>query len=48
MLIKFSLRNYKAFREQAEWTMLASSDDTYEADNVVITEKDGLRILRSR
>lgn len=47
MLIKFSLRNYKAFREQAEWTMVASPDDTYEANNVIETGKDGLRLLRS-
>jgi hypothetical protein len=47
MLIKFRLRNYKTFREQAEWTLVASADDTYEADNVIETGKDGLRLLRS-
>lgn len=47
MLIRFTVRNYKSFREPAEWSLLASPDTTREADNVVEVPEFGLRLLRS-
>ncbi|RTQ45467.1 ATP-binding protein [Hymenobacter gummosus] len=47
MLIRFTVRNYKSFREAAEWSLLASPDTTREADNVVAVPEFGLRLLRS-
>lgn len=47
MLVNFTVRNYKSFREAAEWSLLASADPTREADNVVSVPEFGLRLLRS-
>lgn len=47
MLIKFRLRNFKSFREPAEWSMVATADDTFEATNVVRAGAENLRLLRS-
>lgn len=47
MLISFRVRNYKTFREQAEWSMVASADTTHEATNVVELPNFKLRLLRS-
>lgn len=47
MLIKFSLTNYKTFREQAEWSMVATDDTTFEEDNVAVVPAFGLRLLKS-
>ena len=47
MLIRFTVRNYKSFREPAEWSLLASPDTTRQADNVVDVPEFGLRLLRS-
>ncbi len=47
MLIKFSLTNYKTFRERAEWSMIATDDATFEADNVVTVPEFDLRLLKS-
>jgi hypothetical protein len=47
MLVRFTVRNYKSFREPAEWSLLASLDTTREADNVVDVPEFGLRLLRS-
>ena len=35
MLISFSVRNYKAFKERAEWSLVASADKLHEATHVV-------------
>lgn len=45
MLVKFSLRNYRTFREQADWSLVASPDATNEAENVV-SFPNGLRLLK--
>ena len=47
MLIRFTVRNYKTFREPAELSLLANADTTHEADNVVAVPEFGLRLLRS-
>lgn len=47
MLVRFTVRNYKSFREPAEWSLLASPDITRETDNVVDVPEFGLRLLRS-
>lgn len=47
MLIKFSLTNYKTFRERAEWNMVATADTTFENDNVAAVPDFGLRLLKS-
>ncbi len=46
MLVSFSVTNYKTFRDRAEWSMIASADQTREADNVV-AGPFGLRLLKS-
>lgn len=48
MLVKFSLRNYKVFREKVELSLIASNydKDTNEA-NVFEVPKFGLRLLKS-
>lgn len=46
MLVKFSLRNYRTFREQADWDLIASTDTTNEAESVVPFSKFGLRLLK--
>jgi len=47
MLISFSVRNFRTFRERAEWSLLASADKTREADNVIEVPAFGLRLLKS-
>lgn len=49
MLVQFSVRNYKVFKEEARLTLFASNYDktTLEADNVVDASKFGLRLLKS-
>lgn len=48
MLVKFSLRNYKLFREKAELSLIASNyDKDTLPDNVISVEKFGLRLLKS-
>ena len=49
MLVQFSVRNFKTFKEEAKLTLFASSSDktTREADNVFEVPKFGLRLLKS-
>ncbi len=49
MLVQFSVRNYKIFKEEAKLTMFASNYDktTLEEDNVFEIPKFGLRLLKS-
>lgn len=48
MLIKFSVRNYKTFRERAELNMVASNyDKVREDDNIIHIQPFDLRILKS-
>ena len=47
MLISFSVRNYKTFRERAEWSLVASADKSHEATHVVGLPKFKLRLLKS-
>lgn len=47
MLISFSVRNFRTFREKVEWSLIASPDKTREDDNVVDLPAFGLRLLKS-
>lgn len=47
MLINFSVRNFRTFRERAEWSLVASADKTREEDNVIDVPAFGLRLLKS-
>ena len=47
MLISFSVRNFRAFREKVEWSLIAFADKTREEDNVVELPGFGLRLLKS-
>lgn len=48
MLIKFSVKNFKTFRERAELSMVASNyDKTMEEENIVYIPEFDLRILKS-
>ena len=47
MLISFSVRNFRTFRERAEWSLVASADKTREGDNVIDVPAFGLRLLKS-
>ncbi|WP_071891361.1 AAA family ATPase [Hymenobacter sp. PAMC 26628] len=47
MLISFSVRNFRTFRERVEWSLVASPDKTREEDNVVDLPAFGLRLLKS-
>ncbi len=49
MLVQFSVRNYKTFKDEAKLTLFASNYDktTLEADNVFEVPKFGLRLLKS-
>lgn len=47
MLVRFSLTNFKTFRERAEWSLVASTDTTRETENVVDCPQFGLRLLKS-
>lgn len=46
MLISFSVRNFRTFREQVEWSLVASPDKTREENNVVDLPAFGLRLLK--
>ncbi|WP_235184093.1 AAA family ATPase [Hymenobacter sp. IS2118] len=41
------MRNFRAFRERAEWSLVASADKTREEDNVIDVPAFGLRLLKS-
>lgn len=49
MLIQFTVKNWKTFRDEAKLTLFASGSDkkTREADNVFEVPKFGLRLLKS-
>jgi len=49
MLLQFSVKNYKTFKDKATLSLIASNYDkgTREEDNIFINEKYGLRILKS-
>lgn len=49
MLLQFSIENYKAFKERAVLSMVASNYDTStrEKENVFLTSKFGYRMLKS-
>ncbi len=49
MLIQFSVKNYKTFKERTTLSLVASSYDkeTREDDNVISDSKSGLRLLKS-
>jgi hypothetical protein len=49
MIIQFSVRNFKAFKDQALWSMVASNYDkvTREAENVYCKSGTKLRLLKS-
>lgn len=49
MLLQFSIKNYKSFKEKATFSLIASNydKDIREDDNVYYDEKFNLRILKS-
>jgi len=49
MLLQFSVKNYKTFKDKATLSLIASNYDkgTREEDNIFTNEKYGLRILKS-
>jgi len=49
MLVQFSVRNYKIFKDEAKLTLFASNSDTTtrESENVFEVPKFGLRLLKS-
>jgi len=49
MLLEFSVKNYKIFKDKATISLIASNSDstTREEENIVSIEKFGLRILKS-
>lgn len=49
MLVKFTVQNFKSFREESTLSMIASSSDktTLEDDNVIYIDKFGIRLLKS-
>ena len=48
MLIQFSVKNYKSFKDEVKLSMVASnSDKTRIVDNVIDVPKFNLRLLRS-
>ena len=48
MLIQFSVKNYKSFKDEVKLSMVASKyDDTRWADNVIDVPKFNLKLLRS-
>ncbi len=48
MLIKFTLQNYKTFRDKVELSMIAANHDKlYEESNVCLCTEKNLRLLRS-
>lgn len=49
MIIQFSIKNYKSFKDKVSLSLIASNydKDTREIDNVDFNEKFGLRLLKS-
>jgi len=49
MLLQFSIKNFRTFKEKATLSLIASNydKDTRENENIVINENFGLRLLRS-
>lgn len=49
MLVKFTVQNYKSFKEESTLSMIASNSDktTLERENVIHFNKFGLRLLKS-
>lgn len=49
MLIQFTIKNFKCFKEEAKLSLIASNydKDTREEDNIFKVEKFGLRLLKS-
>jgi uncharacterized protein len=47
MLVKFSFRNFKTFREEAELTLVANTDTTRQSDNVIKDLLFSFNILKS-
>jgi AAA15 family ATPase/GTPase len=47
MLLQFTVKNYKVFGDEVKLNMIASADDTREAENVITLPKFGLRVLKS-
>lgn len=47
MLVNFRVRNYKTFREWAEWSLIASADTTAAITHVAELPKFKLRLLKS-
>jgi ABC-type branched-subunit amino acid transport system ATPase component len=47
MLINFSVRNFRTFRERVELSLVASADKTREEENVLDVPAFGLRLLKS-
>ncbi len=49
MLLQFSIKNYRTFKDKATLSLIASNydKDTRRQENIVINEKFGLRILKS-
>jgi AAA15 family ATPase/GTPase len=49
MLIEFSVRNFRSFKERATWSLVASAADktTREEENVIVVPEFGLRLLKS-
>jgi AAA15 family ATPase/GTPase len=48
MLVQFSVKNYKSFKDEVKLSMVASNyDDTRMADNVIDVPKFNLKLLRS-
>ena len=49
MLLQFSIKNFRTFKDKATLSLIASNydKDTREHDNVVINENFGLRLLKS-
>lgn len=49
MLLQFSIKNFRTFKDKATLSLIASNydKDTREHENIVINEKFGLRLLKS-
>lgn len=49
MLIQFTFRNFKSFKEEAKLSLIASNYDksTRESENIIPVEKFGLKLLKS-
>jgi AAA15 family ATPase/GTPase len=47
MLVQFTVRNFKTFRDEVKLSMVANSDDTCEKDNIIAVPAFNLRLLKS-